>query len=118
MRDKFCDKVEAGRVTTGDYASPAGVNWGAFQVRAPKNGRLLRVIAGVGDGWDHVSVSLPDRCPTWDEMCAIKHLFFRDDEWVVQYHPAAGDHINNHPHCLHLWSPHDVELPKPPKIMV
>lgn len=118
MREKFCSRIERGRIRKGDFASPSGVNWGAFQLRVPKHGRVLRIIVGVGDGWDHVSVSLRDRCPTWDEMCAVKNLFFRDDEWVVQYHPAKADYVNLHHQTLHLWRPHDAELPKPPKIMV
>ena len=66
-------------------------------------------------GWDHVSVSLPDRCPTWDEMCEIKRLFFRDDECAVQYHPAVADYVNNHQYCLHLFRPNDGrEVPMPP----
>lgn len=78
----------------------------------------LRVIASDGDGWDHVSVSLPDRTPTWDEMCGIKKLFFGDDQMAVQYHPAGKDYINQHPYCLHLWRPHGQEIQMPPRYMV
>lgn len=78
----------------------------------------LRIIVGIGDGWDHVSVSLPDRCPTWDEMCKVKRLFFKEEECVVQYHPAESDYINLNQHALHLWRPHNVAIPMPPKEMV
>lgn len=81
-------------------------------------GRLLRVIASWGEGWDHVSVSLASRCPTWDEMCFVKDFFFHQSECVIQYHPTQEDYINNHPYCLHLWRPQNCEIPKPPKIMV
>ena len=40
-------------------------------------GATLRVLFSDGLGWDHVSVSLADRCPTWAEMCFIKDLFLR-----------------------------------------
>ena len=67
------------------------------------NGAALRVIFSDGMGWDHVSVSMAKRCPTWDEMCAIKDLFFNPDETVVQFHPAQTEYVNLHPNCLHLW---------------
>lgn len=58
-------------------------------------------------------------CPTWDEMCAIKELFFEPEEVVVQYHPAESQHVNIHPFCLHLWRPNDgTDLPVPPMIYV
>lgn len=72
---------------------------GAFNVRG------LRIIASNGAGWDHVSVSLPDRCPTWDDMEYVRKLFFKPDETVMQLHVPESDHINNHPYCLHLWRP-------------
>ena len=89
-----------------------------------RGGIIYKVIAS-SEGWDHVSVSLAKRngtiikrCPTWEEMCWIKDLFFKPDEWAMQYHPPADDNINNHPYCLHLWRPHKEGIPKPPKIMV
>lgn len=68
--------------------------------------------------WDHVSVSLPNRCPNWKEMCFIKDLFFYLDETVIQYHPPKSEHINNHPYCLHLWRPHEYVIPLPMSSMV
>lgn len=57
-------------------------------------------------GWEHVSVSPCNRKratpPTWAEMCEIKHMFFEDEEAVVQYHPPKSEYVNNHPYCLHL----------------
>ena len=89
---------------------------GAFQIGV--NGVLLSVIASNGRGWDHVSVSLANRCPTWNEMERVKRLFFRDDETAMQLHVPPSDHKNCHPYCLHLWRPHDAEIPRPPSIMV
>ena len=48
----------------------------------------------------------------------IKSVFFEDDENVMQLHVSSKDHINNHNFCLHLWRPHDVAVPLPPKNMV
>lgn len=86
---------------------PRGSNNGAF---LGKHGStMLRIIASDGGGWDHVSVSLPTRCPTWEEMCWVKRLFFSPDEVVMQLHPATSNYVNNHPHCLHLWRPQSAE---------
>lgn len=90
---------------------------GAFFI--PFEGRSLRVIASTGAGWDHVSVSLPGRCPNWREMEHVKRTFFRDDETAMQLHVPPTDHINCHPFCLHLWRPNDGrEIPRPPALMV
>ena len=59
--------------------------------------------------WDHVSVSLKTRTPTWEEMCHIKSLFFADEEVVMQLHPAKSAYVNYHPFCLHLWRPQSAE---------
>lgn len=81
-------------------------------------GLTFCVIASWECGWDHVSVSTPNRCPTWEEMCWIKGLFFEPEEAVVQYHPPASVYVNNHPYCLPLWRPHDHEIILPPTWMV
>lgn len=99
-----------------------GDDYGFFVIPSGSS-RLLAMVscgAGEGEGWDHVSVSVfgEKRCPTWDEMCRIKGLFWGDDEWVVQYHPAASDYVNVHKFCLHLWRPFDGKMPRPPSWMV
>jgi hypothetical protein len=75
----------------------------------------LRVFADSSDEWDHVSVSLVNRCPTWEEMEYVKRLFFKDTETAMQLHVPPADHINVHPYVLHLWRPKKVEIPMPPK---
>lgn len=85
------------------------------------HGHDLEVVVSYDGGWNHVSVVVKHkkkRLPTWEEMCFVKDLFFKFSETVVQYHPALGDQVNDHPYCLHLWQPQDVDLPKPPKIFV
>ena len=91
---------------------------GTFLLESPvRPTEWLRAIATVGSGWDHVSVSVMNRIPTWEEMNFVKLVFFREDEWAVQYHPAVADHINCHPFCLHIWRPHKP-FPVPPKDFV
>lgn len=91
---------------------------GIFLLASPNFMVNLRCIVSSGDGWDHVSVSLPMRCPTWEEMEHVKRKFFKEDEVAMQLHVPAKDHINCHPFCLHLWRPHDVAIPLPPQEMV
>lgn len=87
---------------------------GVAKVRVGKAG----VLFSNGMGWDHVSVSLATRCPTWEEMCAIKDLFFEAEDLVVQYHPPKTQYVNCHPYCLHLWRPEAGGIPLPPAIMI
>jgi hypothetical protein len=91
---------------------------GAFLYDSPvRNGELLRALASSGNGWDHVSVSLLDRCPSWEEMEWIKCLFFLPNEIAFQLHVPIKEHINI-PYTLHLWRPHHIPIPLPPSIMV
>lgn len=107
------------RVRTGRGASEASYgNNGAFVVPLKTHSQTVFVIASDGEGWEHVSVSRKDRCPTWAEMCEIKALFWPEDEWVVQYHPARSDYVNVHQFCLHLWRPIGGQFPTPPSWMV
>ena len=87
-------------------------NGGCFRLRG------LNIIAAWAAGWDHVSVSRRDRCPTWDEMEMVKRAFFRDDETAMQLHVPPSDHVNIHPYCLHMWRPHFLPIPTPPRMFV
>jgi len=100
------------------YALDMGEDGGAFKIPHPATGVFLQVIASNGGGWDHVSVSLPNRCPNWREMEFVKRLFFKPDETSMQLHVPPSDHINCHPNCLHLWRPQEGSIPRPPEWMV
>lgn len=79
----------------------------------------LKMISSDGGGWEHVSVSLPTRCPTWDEMCWVKDQFWRPAEVVMQLHVEPDKHVNIHPFCLHLWRPRSgTVIPRPPRDFV
>jgi hypothetical protein len=68
--------------------------------------------------WEHVSVSTQVRCPTWEEMCFIKGIFWDADDVVMQFHPRESEYVNQHPFCLHMWRPIGVEFPTPPSSTV
>ena len=99
-----------------------GLDGGNGIIRLPRQNKLGYIKASIiwswGAGWEHVSVCPANgKVPTWDDMCLIKDLFFKSDEWVVQYHPAADEYVNNMPNCLHLWRPINDKLPTPPSIL-
>jgi hypothetical protein len=109
------------RLRVGPYgSSEADGNNGVFSVPPVQSlSKIsLRVIASDGGDWEHVSVSLPSRCPTWDEMCAIKALFWDGQDCVMQFHPPESEYVNNHRFCLHLWRPVGRDFETPPRWMV
>jgi len=120
--------LEEYRVIIGPMKSLPGRHEGAFRIR--RKSFILSVIAFDSvmidkndkedwEKWDHVSVSLETRCPNWEEMNAVKMMFWEDWEIAVQFHPKLADYVNKHPYCLHLWShPTIAELGTPPKWMV
>lgn len=101
---------------TGDWGDKHN---GCFLLMSNVNVReVLRVIASSypGDGgWDHLSVSLEHRIPVWLEMDFCKRLFMGPEAVAYQLHVPAADHINRHPHVLHIWRPWAREIPLPPK---
>ena len=106
------------RIRTGRIGSDDSIgNAGACEIKL-KHGQTVFVIASDGAGWEHVSVSGRDRCPTWDEMCQVKAMFWDEDDCVIQYHPPKRDYVNIHPYCLHMWRPVGVDFPKPDSLMV
>lgn len=84
----------------------------------PTREGIAHVIASNGEGWEHVSVSLKHKTPSWETMCDIKEMFFEDDETVLQYHPPKSEYVNIHKYCLHLWKPIGIEIPRPSKLLV
>jgi hypothetical protein len=84
-----------------------------------RDGVSFNIISSDGAGWEHVSVSLnKKRCPTWDEMCLVKNMFWDEDDCVIQYHPPKSEYVNNYKYCLHLWRPIGIEMPMPHSLLV
>ncbi len=107
------------RLRKGAFASDnTNGNNGAFFVPVTRARTVIKVIASDGMGWEHVSASLPDRCPTWSEMSALKSIFWDDEDCVVQFHPPRSEYVNNHPFCLHMWRSTEMEFPLPDSLLV
>jgi hypothetical protein len=102
-------------------------NNGAFVIPVGPESESYRsnyqCIVSDGELWEHVSVTVVSytgqtRTPTWDEMCAVKDLFWGQEEAVIQYHPPKSEYVNCHPNVLHLWRPLEAELRLPPARVV
>ena len=104
--------LEPYRVKHPDFGDAGDPENGWFQIME------FSVCVSSGKGWDHVSVSRPDRVPTWNEMESLRLMFFGPDSTVMQLHVPRTDHINVHPHCLHLWRPQGIDIPVPPPGLV
>jgi len=119
MKEINRELVERYRVKSGAWASKEGDSFGLFFVSIPAKNITLKVLSSpFEDEWQHVSISLPNRCPTWNEMCLVKDLFYGEDATVVQFHPPKSDYVNNHNFCLHLWANTQKEIPRPPSYLV
>lgn len=130
------------RVRKGPYASTEmDGNNGMFVLPLQGKATGLHAVCLASDGtglkeegidlpaWEHVSVSLqrisnsgnsyPEkRCPTWEEMCVVKSLFWSDEDTVIQFHPKSTEYISMHPHVLHLWRKVGQEHELPPSVYV
>lgn len=122
MRKQPSIAMERGRVLTGPYGTTmADGCQGAFLIRL--DGHPIKIMAADGkdeeaQGWEHVSVSCPNRTPTWKEMCWVKDQFWEEEEVVFQLHPRKSEYVNVHPYCLHMWRHNVVPCPAPPSIFV
>jgi hypothetical protein len=115
---RMSKEVEIYRSKKGGYGSPEGYSCGFFEIPHRSNTLRALVYDGKADGWEHVSVSLKNRNPNYEEMCYIKDLFWDEEECVIQYHVPKSQHISNHPYCLHLWRKIDGSIEMPPSCTV
>lgn len=114
-------RVRTGRRgTDGSYGNngmfliPAGLRRPYQICTIASDGSEWEMLGFEPPAWEHVSVSTAVRCPTWEEMCFIKGLFWDAEDVVMQLHPRESEYVNQHPYCLHLWRPVGVTIPTPP----
>ena len=100
------------------YGGPGDDKNGCFSLKSKIDGKPLLCIVSIDLGWEHVSVSRNDKCPSWNEMEHIKRIFFKDDEAAFQLHVPVKEHKNLHPYVLHIWRPMCGIFPMPPSYMV
>jgi len=113
------------------YDSEVGELQGMFMIPTAVKHVFILCLATPGDPfvpWEHVSVSLKrkhngsitpiPRCPTWEEMCKVKDLFWDGTDTVVQFHPPESEYVSQHHYCLHLWRKVGENFETPPSIAV
>lgn len=116
--------TNAGDGNNGLFVMPAPLI--GRKIAKPRKRTKLVCIASDGLGWEHVSVRVllvgnprrNGRCPVHEELCFVKNLFWDEEDCVVHYYPPASEYVNCHPDVLHLWRPTELELARPPSIMV
>ncbi len=95
-----------------DFKCPDGweviCKWGDGHACRQKNGGLRVIIDSEiksdGKVWIHVSASRANYTPTHDDMSLVKQDFIGNGRYAYSVWPPAGNHVNIHKHCLHLWA--------------
>lgn len=60
-------------------------------------------IIGGDDGFRwHMSISHPQRYPTWDEMKEARYRLLPDDCYMIQVLPPKTEYVNLHDRTFHL----------------
>lgn len=68
-----------------------------------ENFRILSSEDFTQHGWLwHISLSHPNRYPTWDELLAAKEIFFGDVDCMMVM-PKKEDYVNLHKFAFHIW---------------
>jgi len=63
-----------------------------------------------GRRYMHLSISHPDRYPTWEELIMTKEYFLEDEDEAVQILPRKSQYVNVHERCFHLWHCYDGDV--------
>lgn len=100
---------------------PDSLGFEACEIRTRTG--VVQVLFGEDEeGWEHVSVSPKGSkrervqpCPTWNQMCEVKDVFWGPEEGVVQFHPPEEHYLHgicDDTNILHLWKPKDDDWSK------
>jgi hypothetical protein len=63
----------------------------------------LTVCFSIDDGSLHMSISHPERYPTWDEIVIVWQWKAGPDIEGVIVVPRANQYVNLHRNCFHVW---------------
>jgi hypothetical protein len=67
-----------------------------------------RIFVGVENGRWHLSISHPERYPTWDEIKTARYQLVPNDVTMAMLLPPKERYVNIHPNCFHLWEIREV----------
>jgi len=68
--------------------------------------RECRVAVAVEFGKWHMSISCPDRDPTWDEIATARYRLIPDKVTMAMLLPPMKQYVNLHHHVFHL---HEID---------
>lgn len=74
--------------------------------RAFRLGRCFIIVALEPIGW-HLSISHPDRYPSWDEIKKARYALVPDEVTMAMLLPPRNEYVNLHDNCFHL---HQIKL--------
>lgn len=76
-----------------------------------QNGPLKVIISRdpPGERW-HLSISHPQRYPTWDEIKRARYEFIPDAVTMAMMLPPKAEYVNVHQNCFHLHEWRDREV--------
>lgn len=105
------DYVETGTISVGPGVRARRYQRGKLTVlisrdKLPNPGR----ISYDHERW-HLSISHPERYPTWDEIGEARDALIPENVWLCMVHPPRAFWLNYNGHVLHLF-----ELDDPPLI--
>lgn len=92
-----------------DWGVPAPFGPGGWSLSRKDRAAHVIVTVGATDpadpdtDWVHASISRPDRTPDYEDLTMLHAAVWGDGGWSYQVFAPASDHVNIHPHALHLW---------------
>lgn len=70
--------------------------------RAYSMGRCQIIVSEQAAGW-HLSISRPDRLPTWEEVRDARYALVPDEATMALLLPPRAEYVNVHDFCLQLY---------------
>jgi len=83
-----------------------------FKANLEPNARAFKlrdclIIVGQSEyGW-HLSISHPERYPTWDEIKEARFQLTPHNVTMAMILPPPDEYVNIHENCFHLWQIED-----------
>jgi hypothetical protein len=81
---------------------PAGSLPAMGGTKAYRMGACQILVSPGHDGW-HLSISRPDRLPSWEELRDARYALVPEDVTMAMFLPPRSEYVNVHETCLHLY---------------
>lgn len=70
--------------------------------RAFRMGRCNVIVSEQAAGW-HLSISRPEKLPTWEEVRDARYALVPDEATMALLLPPQAEYVNVHSNCLQLY---------------